>query len=158
MDIRKTKGSTLIAAGLMLTVTACGPGNSTGGSVLSGTEAAASATTASTSAESDSKADGAWESVGETQKAQEGQKETGVAISVLNDTVELGTLAVFEPSDNIEGNSGVAIAGSDEEQLQQERIAGGAVGEVVSKNLEPLHGITDYSEGEYVAVYGVTGE
>ncbi len=84
--------------------------------------------------------------------------EGGVPISVNNDTVELGTLAVFEPSDNLEANSGRAIAGSDEEQLQQERIAGGAVGEVVSENLEPLTGITDYSEGEFVTVYGVTAE
>ena len=92
-----------------------------------------------------------------TQKDNSNQTQ-GNPISVYNDTIELGTLAIFEPSDNIDANSGVAIAGSDEEQLQQERIAGGAVGEVVSKNLEPLKGITDYSEGEYVLMYGVTVE
>lgn len=85
-------------------------------------------------------------------------QEGSMPISVNNDTVELGTLAVFEPSDNLEANSGRAITGSDEEQLQQERIAGGAVGEVVSENLEPLTGITDYSEGEFVTMYGVTTE
>ncbi len=93
------------------------------------------------------------------QKEEDNSNQTqGNPISVYNDTIELGTLAIFEPSDNIDANSGVAIAGSDEEQLQQERIAGGAVGEVVSKNLEPLKGITDYSEGEYVLMYGVTVE
>ena len=51
--------------------------------------------------------------------------------------------------------AGAAIEGSEEEQLQQERIAGGAAGGVVSENLEPLEGITDYSEGEYVPVYGI---
>lgn len=93
------------------------------------------------------------------QKEEDNSNQTqGNPISVYNDTIELGTLAIFEPSDNIDANSGVAIAGSDEEQLQQERIAGGAVGEVVSKNLEPLKGITDYLEGEYVLMYGVTVE
>lgn len=93
------------------------------------------------------------------QKEEDNSNQTqGNPISVYNDTIELGTLAIFEPSDNIDANSGVAIAGSDEEQLQQERIAGGAVGEVVSKNLEPLKGITDYSEGEYVLMYGVNVE
>ncbi len=96
------------------------------------------------------------ENAGDTRQVS-GQ-EGVVPISVNNDTVELGTLAVFEPSDNLEANSGRAIAGSDEEQLQQERIAGGAVGEVVSENLEPLTGIADYSEGEFVTVYGATAE
>ena len=83
------------------------------------------------------------------QKEEDNSNQTqGNPISVYNDTIELGTLAIFEPSDNIDANSGVAIAGSDEEQLQQERIAGGAVCEVGSKNLAPLKGITDYSEGE----------
>lgn len=137
-----------IMAMVMAAGTACGPDGSTAGS---GTEAdvQGSMQTDPDSRE-ESKEDG--EGAGET-----GQ-EAGVPISVNNDTVELGTLAVFEPSDNMGGASGVAIAGSDEEQLQQERIAGGAVGEVVSENLEPLCGITDYSEGEYVAVYGVTAE
>lgn len=90
---------------------------------------------------------------------QTGSAEAGgIPISVDNDTVELGTLDTFTPSDDIDANSGTAIAGSEEEQLQQERIAGGAVGGVVSENLEPLNGITDYSEGEYEPVYGVTVE
>lgn len=135
----------LAAAVMAVTAgTACGPDSSTAGS---GTKAKVEADTQTDAASgAGSKEDG------------ESAEEIGVPISVNNDTVELGTLAVFEPSDNMSGNSGVAIAGSDEEQLQQERIAGGAVGEVVSENLEPLYGITDYSEGEYVAVYGVTAE
>ena len=153
MDVRKIKGSALVAAGVVLTMTACGPESSTTGN--------ADVTTAAV-AEADTTADAAPGTTGGDQKAEngqeKGQEETAVNISVNNDTVGLGTLAVFEPADGIEANSGVAIAGSDEEQLQQERIAGGAVGEVVSKDLEPLHGITDYTEGEYVTVYGVTEE
>jgi len=94
----------------------------------------------------------------DTADQEEALKQDSVPISVNNDTVELGTLAVFIPSENMEANSGIAIAGSDEEQLQQERIAGGAVGSVVSENLEPLKGITDYTEGEYVLVYGVDAD
>ena len=47
-----------------------------------------------------------------------------------------------------------SIEGNEEEELQQERIAGGAAGEAHSK-VEELHGITDYSEGEYVPKYGI---
>ncbi len=147
MDVRKIKGSALVAAGVMLTMTACGPESSTTGNADVTTAAVADAAPGTTGG--DQKAENGQE---------KGQEETAVNISVNNDTVGLGTLAVFEPADGIEANSGVAIAGSDEEQLQQERIAGGAVGEVVSKDLEPLHGITDYTEGEYVTVYGVTEE
>ena len=54
--------------------------------------------------------------------------------------------------------SGRAIEGSEEEELQQERIAGGAVGAVKSQNLDPLEGIVNGSEGDYVAAYGINGQ
>lgn len=142
---RKT-GCVLAAAILAMLLAACGPD---GAGADSGAEAGAAAS-AGTTAPSDGG--------DESEDVQGTAAETEISVSVNNDTVELGTLAVFEPSDNLDVNSGVAIAGSGEEQLQQERIAGGAVGAVVSENLEPLHGITDYSEGEYVAVYGVEAE
>lgn len=84
--------------------------------------------------------------------------ERGTVPYVKNDTVELGTYEAFAPAEEIEHNAGTAIEGNEEEELQQERIAGGAVGAVVSENLEPLNGIVDYSEGEYVPVYGVAAE
>lgn len=73
---------------------------------------------------------------------------------VDNDTAVRGEYTPFEPREDAETFSGTAIEGNEEEELQQERIAGGAVGEARSV-LEPLHGVTDYSEGEYVPVYGI---
>ena len=73
---------------------------------------------------------------------------------VDNDTAVRGEYTPFEPKEDAETFSGTAIEGNEEEELQQERIAGGAVGEARSV-LEPLHGVTDYSEGEYVPVYGI---
>lgn len=73
-----------------------------------------------------------------------------------NDTAVKGEYTPYDPATEAEITGGTGIEGSEEEQLQQERIAGGAVGAVVSKNLEPLVGITDYSEGEYVPVYGIS--
>jgi len=73
---------------------------------------------------------------------------------VDNDTAVRGEYTPFEPKEDAEAFSGTAIEGNEEEELQQERIAGGAVGEARSV-LEPLHGVTDYSEGEYVPVYGI---
>ncbi len=73
---------------------------------------------------------------------------------VDNDTAVRGEYVPFVPSEDIDSFSGKAIEGNEEEELQQERIAGGAVGEVKS-NVETLHGITDYSEGDYVPVYGI---
>ena len=78
----------------------------------------------------------------------------GTVPYVDNDTAVRGEYTPFEPKEDAETFSGVAIEGNEEEELQQERIAGGAVGEATSQ-LEPLHGITDYSEGEYVPVYGI---
>ena len=72
-----------------------------------------------------------------------------------NDMVVKGEYTPYDPAAEAEVTAGAAIEGSEEEQLQQERIAGGAAGGVVSENLEPLEGITDYSEGEYVPVYGI---
>lgn len=68
--------------------------------------------------------------------------------------VKEGSYEAFSPSEEGESSGGKAIEGSEEEKLQQERIAGGAVGAVVSKNLEPLEGITDYTEGAYSPAYG----
>ncbi len=73
---------------------------------------------------------------------------------VENDTAVRGEYTPFVPSGEADSFSGVAIEGNEEEELQQERIAGGAVGEARSV-LEELHGITDYSEGEYVPQYGI---
>lgn len=75
-----------------------------------------------------------------------------------NDMAVKGEYTPYDPSVEAAATSGAAIEGSEEEQLQQERIAGGAAGAVQSKNLEPLTGVTDYSEGEYVPVYGIEGE
>lgn len=73
-----------------------------------------------------------------------------------NDTAVKGEYTPYDPAAEAEITGGTGIEGSEEEQLQQERIAGGAVGAVVSKNLEPLVGITDYSEGDFVPVYGIS--
>ena len=73
---------------------------------------------------------------------------------VDNDTAVRGEYTPYEPQEDAETFSGTAIEGNEEEELQQERIAGGAVGEARSV-LDPLHGVTDYSEGDYVPVYGI---
>jgi hypothetical protein len=75
-----------------------------------------------------------------------------------NDTAVKGEYDSYNPESEAEVTSGSAIEGSDEEQLQQERIAGGAAGGVVSQNLEPLEGVTDYSTGEYTPIYGIAGD
>ena len=72
-----------------------------------------------------------------------------------NDMVVRGEYTPYDPAAEAAVTGGEGIEGSEEEQLQQERIAGGAAGAVVSQNLEELTGITDYSEGEYVPVYGI---
>lgn len=69
-----------------------------------------------------------------------------------------GEFEKYDPKALAEITSGKAIEGSEEENLQQERIAGGAVGAVVSKNLEPLSGITDSSEGEFSGDLGIYGQ
>ena len=69
-----------------------------------------------------------------------------------------GSYDKYNPETTAEVTGGTAIEGSEEENLQQERIAGGAVGAVVSKNLEPLSGITDSSEGEFSGDLGLYGQ
>lgn len=78
--------------------------------------------------------------------------------SVGNDSAVKGTFKAFNPAHDVEIASGKAIEGSEEEKLQQERIAGGAVGAPVSHNLEPLGGITDYSKGGYVNMFGIDSQ
>lgn len=75
-----------------------------------------------------------------------------------NDTAAKGEYTPYDPAVEAEHVSGRAIEGSEEEELQQERIAGGAVGAVTSQNLEPLEGIVNGSEGDYVAAYGINGQ
>ena len=75
-----------------------------------------------------------------------------------NDTAAKGEYTPYDPAVEAEHVSGKAIEGSEEEELQQERIAGGAVGAVTSQNLEPLEGIVNGSEGDYVAAYGINGQ
>lgn len=75
--------------------------------------------------------------------------------STSDDTAVMGEYAPYDPAAEAEHVNGKAIEGSEEEELQQERIAGGAVGAVTSSNLEPLEGIVDCSEGEYEPVYGM---
>lgn len=72
-----------------------------------------------------------------------------------NDTAEKGELAVYDPQVEAAASGGEQIEGSEEEKLQQERIAGGAVGAVVSQELEPLEGVVDGTPGDYVATYGM---
>ena len=72
-----------------------------------------------------------------------------------NDMAEKGELAVYDPAVEAAASGGVAIEGSEEEKLQQERIAGGAVGAVVSQNLEPLEGVVDGIPGDYAMTYGM---
>ena len=71
-----------------------------------------------------------------------------------------GEYTAYNPEAEAEVTGGAAIEGSEEEQLQQERIAGGAVGAVVSKNLEPLpeDSITEGDPGEYSGDLGMYGQ
>ena len=75
-----------------------------------------------------------------------------------NDTAVEGAYQAFDPAVEAEHTNGKAIEGSEEEELQQERIAGGSVGAVTSQNLEPLEGIVDASDGDYVPNFGMVGE
>ena len=90
--------------------------------------------------------------VGCAPQAEEVGPSDGLA---SNDMVVRGEYTPYDPAVDAAVTGGAGIEGSEEEQLQQERIAGGAAGAVVSQNLEPLEGVTDYSEGEYVPVYGI---
>lgn len=71
-----------------------------------------------------------------------------------NDTATIGAYEVYDPAATAQVTGGVAIEGSEEEQLQQERIAGGAVGAVSSRNLEPVHGVVDSAHDAYVPEFG----
>lgn len=76
-----------------------------------------------------------------------------------NDTAVEGEYTPYDPEVEAEHTAGKAIEGSEEEELQQERIAGGAVDTTIkSKNLEPLEGVVDGAPGEYKPVYGMEGE
>lgn len=88
-----------------------------------------------------------------TTQVEEEESGWGTVPYIDNDTTVRGEYTPFEPKEEVETFSGNAIEGNEEEELQQERIAGGAVGEAKSQ-VEALHGITDYSEGEYTPVYG----
>lgn len=72
-----------------------------------------------------------------------------------NDSTTMGTYTPYDPEVKAATTGGSAIEGSEEEQLQQERIAGGAVGAVVSQNLEPLEGIVDGDGLAYTPSYGI---
>lgn len=69
-----------------------------------------------------------------------------------NDTAELGTYTAYDPTVNAEHQGGEVM---EEDALQQERVAGGAVGEVVSQNLPEVEGIVDGTPGDYVPTYGM---
>lgn len=76
-----------------------------------------------------------------------------------NDTTVRGEYATYDAeavaaAASAAEASGSAIEGSGEEELQQERIAGGAVGARVSENLEPLEGVVDGGSDEYIPVFG----
>lgn len=88
------------------------------------------------------------------QENKESDPAASSEIAVDNDSAVRGELDTYDPTVEAENVSGKQIEGSEEEELQQERIAGGSVGDVQSQNLEPLEGITDYSEGEYENTYG----
>lgn len=84
-----------------------------------------------------------------------GEEADGAATAV----VYKGDYKKYDPTADVSASGGTAIEGSEEEQLQQERIAGGAVGAVVSQNLEPLVGITDpVEDGAYAPSYGMYAE
>lgn len=68
--------------------------------------------------------------------------------------VESQEYDTYDPAAEAEITGGTAIEGSEEEQLQQERIAGGAVGAVNSKNLEPVEGVVDGTPNAYVPSFG----
>ncbi|OUO90745.1 hypothetical protein B5F40_06030 [Gordonibacter sp. An230] len=88
--------------------------------------------------------------------APNGASTVDEGASAGNDTAVKGEYTPYDPAKEAELTAGKAIEGSDEEKLQQERIAGGAVDTTIkSQNLEPLEGIVDGSEGSYVPRYGM---
>ena len=100
----------------------------------------------------------AWQlGFGTTQATVAGAEDAPALGNTLggNDTAEKGELGVYDPSAEADASGGTSIEGSDEEKLQQERIAGGAVGDVVSKNLPELDGIVNEDKSDYVTTYGM---
>lgn len=89
---------------------------------------------------------------------QDSGEDASNGAPATNDTAVEGEYKPFDPAVEAENTSGKAIEGSEEEELQQERIAGGSVGAVTSQNLEPLEGIVDASDGDYVPNFGMVGE
>ncbi|MCL1799092.1 MAG: cytochrome c3 family protein [Eggerthellaceae bacterium] len=71
------------------------------------------------------------------------------------DTAVKGDYDQFNPEVDAAETGGEEIKGSEEDELQQERIAGGSVGGVVSKNLEPLYGITETPGDEFRLAFGM---
>lgn len=144
-----------LVLGSAFLLAAAGCTQTTSNSPTAGGETAAESVEESMSAAEEPNESGeAGETAGETmadEKTVAG--EMGTVPYVDNDTVVLGTYDAYEPKEEAIGHGGEVM---EEDELQQERIAGGAVGEVVSQNLEPLNGIVDYSEGDYVPMYGAS--
>lgn len=90
--------------------------------------------------------------------APQNAPEEAASAGMGNDTAVAGEYTPYDPEKEAEVSAGKAIEGSEEEELQQERIAGGAVGGVVSQNLEPLEGVVDGSEGDYHPITGLDVE
>lgn len=91
--------------------------------------------------------------------APQSSSEEGEGAQAANDTAVKGEYTPYDPAKEAEVTAGKAIEGSEEEELQQERIAGGAVDTTIkSQNLEPLEGIVDGNAGEYAPVYGIDVE
>lgn len=86
---------------------------------------------------------------------QQRAEDEAVLSPVGHNAVTMGEFETFDPEVEAAETGGEAIRGSEEDELQQERIAGGATGNVVSQNLAPLEGITDPSPGEYNLVFGM---
>lgn len=121
-----------------------------------GTEAASEEASKETTNSAAAAANDAADAADEAASDKASTSQPTYAEPTSNDTAVIGEYTPYDQAAEAAVTGGVGIEGSEEEQLQQERIAGGAVGAVVSKNLEPLVGITDYSEGEFVPVYGIS--
>lgn len=151
MVSRKIRPLAAVILGSLLLAAAVGCTQPTdGGRTTGGEEVSENAGEETSSAEENGEI---AETTGEAAGKNEAAGEMGSVPYADNDTVVLGTYDAYEPKEEAVGHGGEAM---EEDELQQERIAGGAVGEVVSQNLEPLTGIVDYSEGDYVPVYGAS--
>ena len=83
------------------------------------------------------------------------QGQSEVSLITGDNQISRGDYVPYDPEAHAAETGGAAIAGSEEDELQQERIAGGAVGAIVSVNLPILSGITDHSPGTYSLSYGM---